>query len=86
VTALAAAPSPVLTSFELAHVSVDGVEHRVPLSEAWAVPFETGRAGPAVRGPDGPASPERSVVVVDRRCACRFRVLARAGRVDTFGF
>jgi hypothetical protein len=43
VTALAAAPSPVLAPFELAHVSVDGVEHRVPLSEAWAVPFETGR-------------------------------------------
>ncbi len=29
--------------FELAHVGLDGVEHRVPLSEAWAVPFETGR-------------------------------------------
>jgi hypothetical protein len=24
-------------------VSADGVEHRAPLSEAWAVPFETGR-------------------------------------------
>ena len=33
----------MLAPFELAYVSVDGVEHRVPLSEAWAVPFETGR-------------------------------------------
>jgi len=43
VTDLTAAVAPALAPFELAHVSVDGVEHRLPLSEAWAVPFETGR-------------------------------------------
>jgi len=46
VTAIFVQPAPVRpaeVSFAIGYVSEDGTEHRVPLEEAWLVPFESGR-------------------------------------------
>ena len=55
--------------FEVSYVPDDGAEHRVPLAQAWAVPFEQPSGSP-VHVPEGTAASERAVVVSHNRWPC----------------